>query len=173
MLVSSLFWKTPIPHISTQDKSSNLVPAEYTQMICVIWMVLKTRMLILDNALCIDWRHPEANGFPFASGWSQGFFLLLSQGLFPCRCCLWLGSWLIFSKAALQQCLFNAVDKWSWIELNWMGNPGNPINQTNLLNPTLNTRNFPCVNIDKTVGSFAKSEYSPLLYVVRINVATC
>ncbi|MCJ8728408.1 hypothetical protein PDJAM_G00004170 [Pangasius djambal] len=34
--------------------------------------------------------HPQEDGFPFESGSSQGFFLVSSQGVFPCHCCLWL-----------------------------------------------------------------------------------
>lgn len=41
-----------------------------------------------------------------------------------------------------------------------MVHPGNPIKQ--LLNPTLNTYSFHCINIDITVGLFAKSEYKLL-----------
>ncbi|KAB5549047.1 hypothetical protein PHYPO_G00062760 [Pangasianodon hypophthalmus] len=42
---------------------------------------------VLFNTICY---HPDEDGFPFESGSSQFFFLMLSQGVFPCHSHLWL-----------------------------------------------------------------------------------
>lgn len=36
------------------------------------------------------WCHLDQDGFIFEYGFSQGFLLMSSQGVFPCQLCLWL-----------------------------------------------------------------------------------